>query len=116
MLNLIKPLGLKRGDKVATVSLSWGGAGDENILWRYKQDKKRLKEEFGLRVIEMENTLKGTEYLYNHPEKRAEELITFLPALLMPVLGDLGFAGSTFSDADFGVFGILIGKIISFFQ
>ena len=41
MLNLIKPLGLKRGDKVATVSLSWGGAGDENILWRYKQDKKR---------------------------------------------------------------------------
>jgi ascorbate PTS system EIIC component len=43
-------------------------------------------------------------------------LITFLPALLMPVLGGLGFAGSTFSDADFGVFGILIGKILSLFQ
>lgn len=27
MLNLIKPEKLKRGDKVATVSLSWGGAG-----------------------------------------------------------------------------------------
>lgn len=43
-------------------------------------------------------------------------LITFLPALLMPVLGNLGFAGSTFSDADFGVFGILIGKILTLFQ
>lgn len=42
-------------------------------------------------------------------------LITFLPALLMPVLGGLGFAGSTFSDADFGVFGIIIGKIMSMF-
>ncbi|GAA0076745.1 PTS ascorbate transporter subunit IIC [Clostridium sp. CTA-5] len=42
-------------------------------------------------------------------------LITFLPALLMPVLGGLGFAGSTFSDADFGVFGIIIGKILSIF-
>lgn len=41
-------------------------------------------------------------------------LITFLPALLMPVLGGLGFAGSTFSDADFGVFGILLGKIVQF--
>ncbi len=41
-------------------------------------------------------------------------LITFLPALLMPVLGGLGFAGSTFSDADFGVWGILIGKVIQF--
>jgi PTS system ascorbate-specific IIC component len=39
-------------------------------------------------------------------------LITFLPVLLMPVLGDLGFAGTTFSDADFGVVGILLGNII----
>ncbi|MCW6682434.1 PTS ascorbate transporter subunit IIC [Aerococcaceae bacterium NML160702] len=38
-------------------------------------------------------------------------VISFLPILLMPVLGDLGFAGSTFSDADFGVSGILLGKL-----
>lgn len=42
-------------------------------------------------------------------------LITFLPALLMPILGDLGFAGTTFSDADFGVIGILLGKFLSIF-
>ncbi|MBF0779890.1 MULTISPECIES: PTS ascorbate transporter subunit IIC [unclassified Granulicatella] len=38
-------------------------------------------------------------------------VISFLPILLMPVLGDLGFAGSTFSDADFGVSGIFLGKL-----
>lgn len=75
MLNLIKPPDLKRGDKIATVSLSWGGAGDKEILWRYNQGKKRLQEEFGLEVIEMEHTLKGSEYLYNHPEKRAEDFM-----------------------------------------
>ncbi|MFC3885968.1 PTS ascorbate transporter subunit IIC [Bacillus songklensis] len=36
--------------------------------------------------------------------------ITFLPALLLPVLGDLGFQDTTFGDADFGVIGILFGK------
>ncbi len=36
-------------------------------------------------------------------------LITFLPVFLMPVLGNLGFANTTFSDADFCVTGILFG-------
>ena len=36
-------------------------------------------------------------------------LITLLPALLLLVLGGLGFANSTFGDADFGWFGTLIG-------
>ncbi|HHX8263458.1 TPA: PTS ascorbate transporter subunit IIC [Vibrio diabolicus] len=39
-------------------------------------------------------------------------LITFLPVFLMPVLGDLGFANTTFSDADFGIVGILLGLIV----
>lgn len=42
-------------------------------------------------------------------------LITFLPVLLMPVLGDLGFANTTFSDADFGVVGIILGNILKLF-
>lgn len=41
--------------------------------------------------------------------------ITFLPVLLMPVLGDLGFANTTFSDADFGVVGILLGNFLKLF-
>lgn len=42
-------------------------------------------------------------------------LITFLPVLLLPVLGDLGYANTTFSDADFGVVGILLGNILKMF-
>ncbi|WP_461241059.1 PTS ascorbate transporter subunit IIC [Paucilactobacillus sp. N302-9] len=38
-------------------------------------------------------------------------LITFLPALMLPVLGKLGFNNSTFGDADFAVVGITIGHI-----
>lgn len=42
-------------------------------------------------------------------------LITFLPVMLLPVLGDLGFANTTFGDADFGVVGIILGNIIRLF-
>ena len=43
-------------------------------------------------------------------------LISFLPAFLLPVLGDLGFANTTFGDSDFGVIGIIIGFITSLFS
>lgn len=72
---MIKPTKLKKGDKVATVSLSWGGAGDDGIKERYKIAKKRLEENFGLEVIEMANTLKGSEYLYKNPKARAEDMM-----------------------------------------
>lgn len=42
-------------------------------------------------------------------------LISFLPVFLLPVLGDLGFAGSTFSDADFGVSGLYLGNLANSF-
>lgn len=42
-------------------------------------------------------------------------LITFLPALLLPVLGSLGFANTTFGDADFGLIGIIIGYLAKLF-
>jgi PTS system ascorbate-specific IIC component len=41
-------------------------------------------------------------------------VITFLPLLLMPVLGDLGFANTTFSDADFIGTGIIIGFLANY--
>lgn len=38
-------------------------------------------------------------------------IISFMPLFLMPVMGDLGFEGSTFSDTDYGMVGIFLGKL-----
>lgn len=75
MRALLKAPKLMPGDQVATVSLSWGGAGDEEILWRYEQGKKRLEEVFELNVVEMPHALKGSEFIYEHPELRAEDMM-----------------------------------------
>jgi len=75
MKALIKPTKLLRGDTVATVSLSWGGAGDEGLLWRYHVGKERLEKLFELQVVEMPSTLKGSDFIYNNPEKRAKDLM-----------------------------------------
>lgn len=93
MINLIKPERIKKGDKVATVSLSWGGAGDVDLRWRYELGKKRLNQQFGLEVVEMPHTLKGSKYLYNHPEKRAEDFMnafsdTSIKAIFSCIGGD----------------------------
>ncbi len=72
---LIKPKKLQRGDCVATVSPSWGGAGDPELRWRYEQGVNRLEDIFGLKVIPMPNSLKGGDYLYNNPQARAEDLM-----------------------------------------
>ena len=72
---MIKPERLRKGDKVAIVSLSSGILGEKEFLHKYELGKKRLEEKFGLEVVAMENTLKGIKYLYNHPEKRVEDLM-----------------------------------------
>ena len=37
-----------------------------------------------------------------------------LSSLLLPVLGAIGFANTTFSDADFGAVGIVLGNLARF--
>ncbi|MFT4044412.1 MAG: PTS ascorbate transporter subunit IIC [Gordonia sp. (in: high G+C Gram-positive bacteria)] len=37
--------------------------------------------------------------------------ISFLPLFLLPVLGNVGLANSTFADADYGVFGLILGGL-----
>ena len=43
-------------------------------------------------------------------------LITFLPVITMPIMGDLGYASTTFSDADFCGVGIVLGYISRLIQ
>ena len=72
---MIKPKKLQKGDKVAIVCLSSGLLGEKNLIHKLDIAKERLKEKFGLEVVTMPNTLKGISYLYEHPEKRAEDLM-----------------------------------------
>ena len=72
---MIKPKLLKKGDKIAVVSLSWGGLGDEDLIHKYYIAKERLENNFGLEVVAMPNALKGSEFVYNHPELRAKDLM-----------------------------------------
>ena len=70
---MIKPQALQKGDHVAIVSLSSGVLGEESVAHELTAGKNRMKE-LGLVPVFMENSLKGLDYLKNHPEARAQDL------------------------------------------
>lgn len=72
-LDLVKPTKLQRGDKVATVTLSWGGAGD--LLYRYEIGKGRMSTEFGLEAEPTTYSLMSSEWIKDNPEARANDLM-----------------------------------------
>lgn len=72
---MIKPKRLKKGDKIAIVSLSWGGLGDNNFIHKFKIAKERLEKDFGLEVVCMPHALKGSEFVAEHPELRGKDLM-----------------------------------------
>jgi muramoyltetrapeptide carboxypeptidase LdcA involved in peptidoglycan recycling len=74
LASLIIPPPLKPGDKVAAVSLSWGGAGDPKYHTRYLAGVRALEETFGVKVVEMTNTLKGPAFIYNNVCSRIDDL------------------------------------------
>ena len=59
---------------VAIVSLSSGIIGEEHIRFEVEIGLRRLKE-YGLNVTFMPHAMKGLEYVRDHPEKRAEDLL-----------------------------------------
>lgn len=72
---MIKPNRLKKGDKVAILSLSRGMLGEGKFIHILDIAEERLEKEYGLEVVVMSNALKGIEYLYNNPKARAEDLM-----------------------------------------
>lgn len=72
---MIKPEKLKKGDKIAIVSLSAGLLGEDALIHKLDIAKERLEKIFGLEVVTMPNALKGIKYLYEHPEARAKDLM-----------------------------------------
>lgn len=72
---MIKPRHLEKGDAVAIVSLSAGTLGEPWAIHKLHIAKQRLENDYGLKVVVMPNALKGRDYLYEHPEARAADLM-----------------------------------------
>lgn len=68
-----KPARLAKGDKVAIVSLSSGILGDDHCAYNVEIGTKRMRE-MGLEPVFTKHALAGSDYIRNHPEKRAEDI------------------------------------------
>jgi muramoyltetrapeptide carboxypeptidase LdcA involved in peptidoglycan recycling len=67
-----KPPRLRTGDRLAAVSLSWGGPAV--FPWRYEAGKRQLEDAFGVEVVEMPHTLADPAELAADPGARADDL------------------------------------------
>jgi muramoyltetrapeptide carboxypeptidase LdcA involved in peptidoglycan recycling len=64
---------LKPGDRLASVSLSWGGPGA--IPLRYLAGKRQLQETFNVQLVEMPHALADPDWLWRNPQARADDLM-----------------------------------------
>lgn len=87
---MIKPSKLQMGDTIATISPSWGCAGAARVKWKYELGVQRLRE-LGLNVVAAPNSLRGTSYLRNNPQARAEDVMwSFENKTIKAVLANIG--------------------------
>jgi len=90
-MNLIKPPKLNPGDKIATVSPSWGIAGEFDVRWRYDLATKRMRDIFGLECAAAPNSMRGEKYLDENPEARAEDLLwAFSQTEIKGIIANIG--------------------------
>lgn len=74
--SLLKPRTLRRGDRVAAISLSCGWP---SVYPRaYEDGKRQLQEAFGVEVVESRHALAPIEWLAAQPEARAADLMEVL--------------------------------------
>lgn len=73
MTTKIYPNALKKGDKVAIVSLSFGALGEPSCRHSLAIGKQNLKN-LGLDPVFMPNALKGIDFIKSSPQARAEDL------------------------------------------
>ena len=86
---MIKPEKLRAGDRVAAVSLSWGGPG--TFPHRYEAGKQQLQDEFCLTVVEMPHALRDPEWLWRNPRARADDLMeAFSDPSIMAIISTIG--------------------------
>ena len=84
-----KPHRLHPGDKVAAISLSWGGPAAFPL--RYAAGKKQLEDEFGLQVVETRHALRDEGWLKRNPQARADDLMeAFADPSIRAVISTIG--------------------------
>ena len=89
MNDVKKPRKLKPGDRVAAITLSWGGP--HQFPHRYVAGKTCLQEVFGLEVTETRHALRSPEWLARNPQARAEDLMeAFADAEIKGILSTIG--------------------------
>lgn len=90
---LRRPPRIRPGDRVAAVTLGWGGPSEFRA--RYEAGKRQLEEALDVEVVEMPHTLADADWLADHPEARADDLHRALAdpdvhALVSTIGGDDG--------------------------
>ena len=84
-----KPPKLRPGDKIAAISLSWGGPGAFPL--RYAAGKKQLEDEFGLQVVETRHALRDEDWLKRNPQARADDQMeAFADPSIRAVISTIG--------------------------
>ena len=87
--DILKPGKLQPGDKVAAVSLSWGGPGV--FPHRYQAGKRQLEGEFGVNVVEMPHTMSDPSWLQTNPKARADDLMqAFADPSIKAIISTIG--------------------------
>lgn len=86
---MVKPPKLQPGDKVAAISLSWGGPG--TFPHRYQAGKHHLQATFGVQVVETRHALRAAEWLWRNPPARAADLMeAFADSLIKAIIATIG--------------------------
>ncbi len=86
---ILKPARLSPGDTVATISLSWGGAG--LFPHRYEAGVHQLEAEFDVRVVPTRHALRDSDWLWRNPQARADDLMeAFADSSIKAIFSNIG--------------------------
>jgi muramoyltetrapeptide carboxypeptidase LdcA involved in peptidoglycan recycling len=86
---MLKPPVLHPGDRIAAVSLSWGGPSV--FPHRYQAGKRQLEEALGVKVVEARHTMADQAWLASHPEARASDLMeAFADSSIRGIVSTIG--------------------------
>jgi muramoyltetrapeptide carboxypeptidase LdcA involved in peptidoglycan recycling len=86
---MLRPRKLKPGDRVAGVSLSWGGPGA--LPHRYEAGKRQLQEEFAVEVVETPHARAEPAWLDRNPRARADDLMgAFADPSIQGIISTIG--------------------------